>query len=152
MKIGIDLHGVLDTNPELFTDMACEVLNSIIATKPEVHIVTGMPWSKELREELVVYGNGVKWWTHFYSITDDLLKRNIKWEVDENGNKSFPDYSWNIAKAIYCSHHNIDIMYDDSPTYGRYFITPYVQYQHTSEEERKTFDKKKLFVDHQRDG
>ena len=148
MRIGIDLHGVLDTNPNFFVRLAEELKHTCLMydRRNEVHIITGMPWSDELKKELCSYHpKGYRWWTHFHSITDHLLDAGIEFEIDEQGNKSFPEKLWNSNKAQYCALWGIDIMYDDSPTYGKYFVTPYVLYQHSSKEERKTYNKKELF-------
>ena len=37
MKLGLDIHGVIDSNPESFAFMS----QSVIANNGEVHIITG---------------------------------------------------------------------------------------------------------------
>jgi hypothetical protein len=37
------------------------------------------------------------------------------------------DEPWNKTKAELCREHGIDFHIDDSPHYGKYFSTPYMQ-------------------------
>ena len=72
-NIVIDIHECLDKNPEFFVREAFRVLEA----GGNVHIVTGVPWSDELEEELLGYGNGLKYWTHFASIIEILVERDV---------------------------------------------------------------------------
>lgn len=117
MKIGIDFHGVIDKAPEFFNKLVCCLLMS----NHEVHIITGETY-ETASKILNAYGIG---WTHFYSITDDLLNQGKRYKKDKNDRPCFSTIQWNRAKAIYCKEHGIDIMLDDSMIYGKYFTTPY---------------------------
>ena len=119
-KLGIDIHGVLDTHPKYFVAQALEVLKR----KGEVHIITGVPYSDDLEKELLRYNNGVKYWTHFFSIESYLLMMNTPFELNLKGRKSFNADVWDKVKAHYCLERKIDLHYDDSPEYAQYFKTP----------------------------
>lgn len=119
-KLGIDIHGVLDCNPRFFVSQATEILKK----KGEVHIITGIPYSKKVEKELLGYNKGKKYWTHFFSIESYLVMMNTPYELDKNGRKSFDPNLWNRVKAHYCAERKIDLHYDDSPEYAQYFSTP----------------------------
>ena len=64
-KIGIDIHGVLDTLPEFFSFLA----ESVIKNNGEVHIITGGEWTEKLEKQL----SSIKY-THKFSVYEHLLK------------------------------------------------------------------------------
>lgn len=133
MKLGLDIHGVLDTNPELFTHIAKQY--------DEVHIITGGSFDNTdytLLYDLYGYGDGKKWWTHQFSIYDHLLDTKAKTN-DELGVAShhpFPDETWNKIKAEYCVKHEIDLHIDDMQQYLTYFTTPYMLYKNHERKHR----------------
>lgn len=120
MKIGIDIHGVLDKNP-FFKQMALMMLHA----GHEVHIITGTSTELALNDLTSLDVHKGIHYTHLYSITDDLINNNIPVEWKDGNNPLFPQEEWNIAKSKYCTQHNITIHFDDSSIYGNYFSTPY---------------------------
>lgn len=125
-KLGIDIHGVIDSAPAIFSFLSHSVINS----GGEVHIITGGSWTPQLESMLVEMG--IKW-THSCSIYDNLLKtENVtnKTYFFKDGTKQvkFPDEIWNKAKAEYCTKHNISLHIDDTTVYGNFFTTPFARF------------------------
>lgn len=118
-KIGIDIHGVLDTHTEYFKSI-CKSMSKQECC--EVHIITGSP-KNEISDWLE--NNGIKY-DHFYSITDDLISKGYEHEYRRcfktNTMKGpfFNKEVWNKAKSIYCDANDINIMYDDNIDYLKY--------------------------------
>ncbi len=114
MKFGFDIHGVLDTHPEVYAAMT----KALVAAGHEVHVITGAVWTQEEDDKLK--GFGIEW-THFFSITtyhEELGDVEVEW-VD--GKPYMDADAWNRTKADYCKEHNIAWLIDDSPVYGKYF-------------------------------
>ena len=127
MKLGLDIHGVIDSNPKSFAFMS----QSVISNNGEVHIITGGSWTSELEEQLKGYG--IKWTSHF-SVYDYLVDSGI----DSIGTIQFPDgtiqkkfdyHLWDTIKAGYCRSNNIDLHIDDTEVYSKYFTTPFLLYK-----------------------
>lgn len=134
MKLGLDIHGVIDSNPESFAFMS----QSVITNNGEVHIITGGSWTSELEEQLKGYG--IKWTSHF-SVYDYLLESGI----DSIGTIQFPDgtiqkkfdyHLWDTIKAGYCRSNNIDLHIDDTEVYSKYFTTPFLLYKSSEDFEK----------------
>lgn len=134
MKLGLDIHGVIDSNPESFAFLS----KSVIATGGEVHIITGGSWTEELENQIREYG--IKWTTHF-SVYDYLLDSGI----DSIGIIQFPDGTiqkkfdfqlWDTIKAGYCKSKNIDLHIDDTEVYSNYFTTPFLLYKSSDDFEK----------------
>lgn len=134
MKLGLDIHGVIDSNPESFAFMS----QSVIAGGGEVHIITGGSWTSELEEQLKGYG--IKW-TSCFSVYDYLLDSGI----DSIGTIQFPDgtiqkkfdyHLWDTIKAGYCRSNNIDLHIDDTEVYSKYFTTPFLLYKSSEDFEK----------------
>jgi hypothetical protein len=114
-KVGFDVHGVIDTFPAFVN-----LMNALIADPNfEVHIITGLS-RKHAPDEIghIVDLDKVV----YMSIVDYLIERGdpIVWE---DGLPHADKESWDKAKSEYCTEHGIDILFDDSPTYGQYFHT-----------------------------
>ena len=113
MKLGLDIHGVIDKRPDIFSKLS----NNLIRLDWEVHIITGEKKSDRLIEQL-------KGWkisyTHFFSIVDYHESISTKVCYDERG--PWIDVElWNKTKSIYCEEKQIDVHIDDSQIYGQYF-------------------------------
>lgn len=123
MKIGIDIHGVVDTI-SAFKIMA----GLCVSAGHEVHIITGSPTDKAIDDlNKSGYIKGIHW-THLFSIMDyHKIHNTSEITYDDNGNGWMSDDLWNPTKADYCKRMSIDIHFDDSNRYGNYFITPYAQ-------------------------
>ncbi|MDB4330266.1 hypothetical protein N9948_00875 [bacterium] len=128
-KIGIDIHGVLDANPKHFVEIAERTLSD----GGEVHIMTGIEWSEEVKEELMSYGNGEPYWTHFMSIITYLRSKGEPGYYDERGRYWFyNDDAWDKVKGIYCEENNIAEIYDDTRQYRKHMpsFTNFFLYSH----------------------
>lgn len=123
VNLGLDVHGVIDTDPEFFSDLS----KLLYDNESYVVIVTGRERCenliKELDEYKIIY-------TTILSITtyQKCLGTPISYL---DGRKSQPVMDpeiWNPTKAALCASYGIDIMIDDSPIYERYFQDIRTQY------------------------
>lgn len=118
MKIGIDIHGVIDENREFFiqlTSLLCDHGH-------EVHIITGKKVKAISGEEM----EGITY-THLFSITDYHESIGTPISYDDKGNPHMDPYLWNKTKGEYCLKHGIDLHFDDSDIYSYFFKTPYAR-------------------------
>lgn len=124
-KIGLDFHGVINTNPEFFR----ELINLVRQEGIECHIISGGPEefiAQYLAEQKINYQN---LWCIF-----DFYEAKKKVTMLADGSFHIDDELWDKAKAEYCRNQNIDVHIDDSSIYGKYFTTPYCQYNpHTKQ-------------------
>jgi hypothetical protein len=120
IKIGLDIHGVIDSNINFF-----KILTKLLVDNGhEVHIITGAKIENELpflKENTISY-------THLFSITDYHIEKGTEITWDEKNNPHLETYAWDKAKAEYCKKENIDIHFDDSDIYNYFFKTPYARY------------------------
>lgn len=127
MKLGLDIHGVIDKDPGIFNKITHQLLDKNETN--QVHIITGARYTKELIDGLA--SNGVVW-THFFSITDH--HRNIgtymQYKNDDSNQPVIDDYLWDKTKAMYCRNERIDLHIDDSAVYGEYFKGIHTEYIH----------------------
>lgn len=122
MKIGLDIHGVLDARPEFFS----ELTKLFVTNGHEVHIITGGSAKEgtvlqELDDLNISY-------THLLSVYDYLKEVGAKTneELGIASRYPFPDETWNTVKAEYCAKHGIDMHFDDMQEYLKHFTTPYL--------------------------
>ena len=118
MKIGLDIHGVIDTNPKFFAEFS----KAIVAAGGEIHVVTG-PKLEAVKADLVTWGIV---YTHFFSIVESVAEDQVRWEDKDN---PWVDAEvWNRRKAKYCKEHGIDLHIDDTSEYGVHFKTPFARF------------------------
>lgn len=114
MRVGFDIHGVLDTF-EIFREMLTRYVEDPNA---EVHVISGLE-SRHLEKEIghLIDLSKVDC---FFSVTDYLVEKgaNVTW-ID--GMPWADEEEWNQAKAAYCRLKQIDLLFDDSPIYAPYF-------------------------------
>lgn len=67
IRIGLDFHGVIDKNRELYSKLS----NLLVDSGYEVHIITGSMWKKKIEKQLRDFN--IKW-THHFSISDYLIE------------------------------------------------------------------------------
>ncbi|QNJ54550.1 nicotinate-nucleotide adenylyltransferase [Vibrio phage vB_ValM_R10Z] len=124
IKVGIDIHGVIDQSPEFF---------ALLSKLPvEVHIITG------IKEELDTDVPDDLEYDHWFSIHQSCEDDGVEILYDEKGRPWVDDEIWNNKKAEYCRENQINIMIDDSPTYARSFEgldTFYLQLTNTVRDE-----------------
>ncbi|MFA6158371.1 MAG: hypothetical protein WC763_01975 [Candidatus Paceibacterota bacterium] len=129
IKIGLDLHGVVDTRPDFFKTLT----KLLVDNGHEVHIITG---AKSEAEMARIRELGISF-THLFSITDHHIKAGTALRWDEKGDPHLDPYLWDKTKAEYCKEHSIDLHLDDSDTYGYFFKTPYGRF-HSKDSHRIT--------------
>ena len=127
MKVGIDIHGVLDHHPEKFIEFARQIkhLGCYYPSENMVYIVTGLSREKALKELQVFadqYAYGIPFWDEVYSIVDYVKENNIPHHYTEDGhlwtnNKD----DWDAVKGMISRKLKLDLHFDDSPEYEEYF-------------------------------
>lgn len=128
IKIGFDLHGVIDSIPEFFALFTALLVDA----GHEVHVITGAKWDEGIEQFL--NDNGIKW-THKFSITDFHIEAGTPMRYDPNpqnpwidtGDKEQDNVLWDRTKADYCAKHHIDLHLDDTMRYNDYFTTPFAR-------------------------
>lgn len=123
MKLGLDIHGVIDTNPKFFSELS----NIAIDLGHEVHIITGTMITSEKIKKLKNYGMH---WSCLFSISD--YHKSIGTDMTfTDPNNPWIDYAlWDKTKADYCENNKIDFHIDDSVRYGELFKTTFGLYDH----------------------
>src|SRR5262245_61257895 len=111
MKIGIDIHGVINAKPEFFSILTC----LLVQNGHEVHVLTGSKETQEIIDELDNHGIA---WTHFFSITDYCIKKGVNVWYDEKNTPWMDQNEWEKAKGEYCAKEQIDLHIDDTIKYG----------------------------------
>lgn len=134
MKLGLDIHGVIDKRPEDFSFLAA----CVIKAGGEVHIITGGSVTEGMKAK--VRGFGVEW-THFFSVYDHMESLGeeqvgvIRFP-DGTEQKKFDPKRWDAVKADYCRHKSIDLHIDDTDTYGVHFTTPFMLFSANDGQEK----------------
>jgi len=112
MRIGLDLHKVIDAHPALFRELS----ERWVEAGHEVHIVTGETWCNA---ELSVVEAGVQY-THFFSIVDHhTAKGTDMWSTD--GGPWMDASVWDSTKGLYARQVGLHIHFDDTERYAEYF-------------------------------
>ena len=121
MKFGIDFHGVINKNPELFAFLSHAIVNA----GGELHIITG-PRRAVVEPQLQAYGIA---FTHFFSIVEHEEAKGLH-SIEWRENNPFMDRAvWDLAKSDYCRLHGINLHIDDSTRYGEHFTTPFAHFR-----------------------
>ena len=137
MKIGLDIHGVLDSRPEFFSSLT----KTLKAAGWEIHIITGGSIEEgtviEELSDLDIH------YTHVLSVYDHLKGIGAKTneELGIASRYPFPDETWNTVKAEYCAKHGIDMHIDDMPEYLEHFTTPYMLHKDKNRNHRGQYGK-----------
>lgn len=114
MKIGLDLHGVIDRFPvEL-----CLATRKWLSHGHEVHIVTGSSWHA-VNQQISDYHIS---FTHAFSIVDYHREILTPMELKESGWWMEPNV-WDKTKGEYAARVGLDIHFEDSIEYARWFPT-----------------------------
>lgn len=112
IKLGLDIHGVIDQAPEFFR-MFSEMSNAQLDDIFEIHIITGI---KEGLDDVVEF-NYYKWFSIHQQCEDD----GVEIKFDNEGRPWVDPNIWDRKKAEYCEREGIHMMIDDSPSYGKHF-------------------------------
>jgi len=118
-KISVDFHGVINFDPVLFGAMMRLWHDKGI----KIYVVSGGPHeyiAAYLQKHNIPYDN---LWCIF-----DYFNSREKITVAADGSFHIDDELWNAAKGKFCAAEKIDLHIDDSNVYGKYFSTPYVQF------------------------
>ena len=114
MKIGVDLHGVIDSNPELFKRMLSTLT---LSGKVEIYIVSGPP-KVDIIAELEELGFEEELhYEEVYSIVDFLKESGVVMWQNEKGRWWSNDEDWMASKARICDKLSITWMIDDKEMY-----------------------------------
>ena len=112
MKIGFDLHGVLDTYPE-----KCEsMIKMLKKTGHTVCIVSG-PIVEKINIELEKLGYDKYYFSDKCSVVDFLTMRGVEFDLTDPDNPWCDEQVWWDAKARICKAYQIDYLIDDSLKY-----------------------------------
>lgn len=117
MKIGFDLHGVLNTKPKKFQ----KLLKELIQDHHKVVVVSGPPVAEIIHKVLKLkYSPGMHY-TGVISVVDYLRFRGVKMWQDAKGMWWASEEDWWSSKAKICEEYNVDVLIDDHHEYGSYF-------------------------------
>ena len=117
-SLGIDLHGTIDSDPELFLKFLtyCTKYLNI-----NVYIISGPP-TEQIKKELSALNlYHIQHYKHIISVVDFIKDQNIKMTQDKNGNWWTDHRIWWSTKAQICTVFNIDVLVDDKIEYKEYF-------------------------------
>ena len=134
-KVGFDVHGVIDTFPAFVN-----LMNALIADPNfEVHIITGLSRA-HAPDEIghIVDLDKVE----YMSVVDYLVECGVPMEW-RDGMPYADKETWDRAKSEYCDEHDIDLIFDDSPTYGQHFHTINTTYCQVHNVNRKIHNTRK---------
>jgi len=113
MKVGIDLHGVIDSDPDLFK----RLLLFMSLKDREVYIVSGPP-KVEIVAELEELGfEKDMHYKEVYSIVDFLKENGVEMWQDENRRWWSNEEDWLSSKAKICDKLSLEYMLDDKEMY-----------------------------------
>lgn len=113
MKVGIDLHGVIDSDLGLFNAM----LGGMSQNDIEVHIVSGPPRADIITELAKL---GFKKGVHYkdaHSVVDFLMESGIEMWQDDKSRWWTNDKDWWNSKAKMCDELSLRWMLDDKEMY-----------------------------------
>lgn len=113
LKVGIDVHGVIDTFPESFSRMSY----NLIQTGAEIHIITGQEWEK-IEPKVKKYNIS---YTHHFSIVDyHLALKDVETWRDSKDTVWMAEETWDASKGGYAFREHIDIHFDDNFRYFKW--------------------------------
>jgi hypothetical protein len=119
-KLGLDIHGVIDTKPWMFSRLS----KSVIGTGGEVHIITGAHMTEELKTKLK--DEYEMSWTHLFSIADHHKSIGTEMRYKKSNNPWMDKDLWDRTKGDYCHEQGIMLHIDDTERYAKYFLTPFI--------------------------
>lgn len=116
-KVAYDLHGVIDSDPEMYKS----VMQTLCNTGIQVWVISGPP-AKDVILQLKALGleSGVHY-NAVASVVDYLLSKCNDYTLDNKGDYWFEKDIWWGSKAAICRENNIFCLTDDHPEYGEFF-------------------------------
>ena len=118
-KVGFDIHGIIDRQPELFQ----KITKLLKENGCEIHILTGSHITSEIESQLKSYKIN---YDVLFSISDYHRDAGTHMWYDENNNPWVDDLDWDRTKGEYCEKNNVHIHLDDTERYGKYFKTKFL--------------------------
>lgn len=113
MKIGLDLHGVVDRFPREFSILTRRWTK---VYGHEVHIVTGEGWASAVEQ----VNRLVATYTHHFSIVDHHQVARTQMTLKDDG-WWMPKESWDRSKGDYAKEVGLDIHFEDTLEYAPWF-------------------------------
>jgi len=123
IKVGIDIHGVIDQDPNLFAAFS----KMLTENGHQVHILTGREVNDYIIDRLRDFNIS---YNQIFSITS-YHKKIGTYIAYKNGDRTQPlidSYKWDSSKAIYCASEKLHFHIDDSVVYEKYFINTCTRY------------------------
>lgn len=121
MKLGLDIHGVIDKYPEKMIKLAQDTM----ARGGRVYIITGPPADKarqEMIDLMTTHHVSKPFWNQIYSIVDWMKQKGIPHWTDPKGHVwALREKDWNSVKGQIAVELGLDLHIDDSEEYGEYF-------------------------------
>ncbi len=124
MIIGVDLHGVIDDDPNWFRSfIGMLTIESGKYREPmsTVCIISGPPKediAEELKKHKFIHGLD---FDEIYSVVDHLKEKGVEMWQDDRGRWWANDEDWWRAKAEICEKYIVDIMIDDKKEWAPHF-------------------------------
>lgn len=114
MILAFDVHGVLDTYQHFRTMLDC------FHELPDysIYLISGSLFDSNMQK--LLKSHGIKF-DKYFSITQEILSENPKLINWVDGKPYAQEELWDSMKAAICDREKVDILYDDSPKYGKYF-------------------------------
>jgi hypothetical protein len=123
MKLGLDLHGVIDKHPLIFKELARSIITS---SENSVYIISGASKDKIIK---TLDRLDFTYYTYIFSIQDYLNENyfHLNEGINYNdGNHIYNDDLWDSIKGEFCRKEKLDLHIDDWEEYGKYFSTPFL--------------------------
>lgn len=116
IKLGLDLHGVIDQDPHFFATLSYHLR----IEGHEVHILTGRELCDELLAQLERFNIG---YTELFSITSyhKEIGTHVSYKDDDPNWPLIAPPKWDPTKAGYAERAGLGLHIDDSPIYGKFF-------------------------------
>ncbi len=112
IKIGFDIHGVLDKFPVIFKEMT----RNLSAHGVEIHVITGQEEALVVPELEAI---GIHY-DRFFSVVGYHKQIGTKMWLGPKGTWFCDSNLWDATKGDYCFREGIDIHFDDTLKYGEY--------------------------------
>lgn len=131
MKIGIDVHGTIDWDPEFWR----KTIKLFLALGYQVHIISGPEEDriKKRLEELGIECNDLYIESVADYIKEKMIAKNMaNFWYDKNGDFWTTDEVWWKSKAEICNELEIDVIIDDRHEYFHHELmhdTRFILYQ-----------------------
>jgi hypothetical protein len=115
MKFAFDVHGVLDTHEEYRA-----LMRSLYDLGHVIYIISGQAFDEEMTA--LLYNHDLLDWHHHYiGVETYLLETQPESWEERDGGKFWSDALWDPVKSVICHDEDIDMIWDDSPTYAEHF-------------------------------